>query len=500
MEEKFKELKEIWHEISDLAHAATVLAWDQETYMPVGGAPARASSQVRLSQLIFQKATSEDVGELIQKLLPWAEEKGEDSDEHRMMKIAWRNYERAIKMPPDMVAEQARMQSEGNMIWREARAENDFAKFQPVLEKWIDFNQRFADLYKPYDHPYDVLLNVYEEGMKTADVKEIFNTIRPKQVELIEKIAASEQLDDSVLHRFYAELDQAKFGRKVVSELGYDFNRGSMDTVHHPFQTSLAYGDNRITVKYDENFFNPFFFGALHEAGHAMYEQGVPEEYYRTPLYGGTSLAIHESQSRMWENLVGRSLPFWEFYFPQLKDQFPDSLKGVSLDQWYKAINKVAPSLIRIEADESTYNLHIMLRLELEIEMLEGTIAPKDLPEAWNTRFEEYLGIKPDSDADGCLQDVHWSFGLYGYFSTYALGNLVSVQLWDKMLEDHPNVDDDMRKGDFSNIFNWYNEKVYKYGSKYEPQELVQRITGSKIDGDPYIKYLNDKYSDLYGF
>jgi carboxypeptidase Taq len=498
MEEKLKELKGLFDEIADITHAINVMSWDQETYMPDGGAEARAASMARFSQMAHEKFTADRIGKLLEELKPWAAEQDPDSDDARLIKVAWRNYEQQTKLPGEMVAEQSKLQSDGNMIWRKARENDDWPSFEPVLEKWLDFLTRFADLYKPYDNVYDVLLDQFEPKMKTADVREIFAAIRPQQVELIEKIRAAQQVDDKVLWQHYPEAAQRAAGLEVIQALGYDMKRGSMDKVHHPFQATLAHGDHRITVRYDEGFFNTFFFSALHEAGHAMYEQGSPKKFAKTPLLGGTSLAIHESQSRTWENQVGRSLPFWEWYFPKLQKQLPDQLKGVDVRTFYKAVNKVEPSLIRVEADEATYNLHIMLRFELEIEMMEGKVKIKDLPQVWNDRFEEYLGFRPTNNKDGVLQDVHWSFGLYGYFATYALGNLVSAQLWNAMKATNPEVDDQMRAGDFSKLFTWLTENIYQHGQKYEPQELVQRVTGSKIDGAAYIQYLNDKYSQIY--
>jgi carboxypeptidase Taq len=498
MEEKLKALKTLYDEVADISHAVAVMSWDQETYMPEGGAEARASAMARFSQLSHEKFTSDAHGKLLEELKPWAAEQDADSDDARLIKVATRDYEQATKLPPEMVAERSRLQSEGNMVWRKAREEDDWAAFEPVMDKWLDFVTRLSDLYKPYDHVYDPLLNLFEPGMKTAEVREIFAKIRPQQVKLIEEIAAAEQVDDAILKKHYPEDAQRKLGIEAVKALGYDFKRGSMDTVHHPFQATLSYGDNRITVRYDEEFFNTFFFSALHEAGHAMYEQGVKKDLARTPLYGGTSLAIHESQSRTWENQVGRSLPFCEWFYPIMQKHFPEQTKGTDVMGFYKAINKVEPSLIRVEADEATYNLHIMLRMELEIEMLEGKVKVKDLPQVWNDRLEEYLGVRPTNNKDGVLQDVHWSFGLYGYFATYALGNLVSAQLWNTMKESNPGIDDQMRKGDFSKLFTWANENIYQHGSKFEPQELVERVTGSRIDGAPYIAYLNDKYGKIY--
>jgi carboxypeptidase Taq len=318
-------------------------------------------------------------------------------------------------------------------------------------------------------------------------------------VELIRAITSRKQVKDDFLHKKYNETKLNDFGVDVITKFGYDWNRGRQDKAPHPFETTFSLNDVRITTRYEEE--NPIamLFSTMHEAGHAMYEQGINLEYERTPLASGTSLAVHESQSRMWENLVGRSLPFWEHFFPALKKTFPKQLEGVSLKSFHKAINKVEPSLIRVNADEATYNLHIMLRLELEIGMVEGNIAVKDLPEIWNAKMQEYLGVRPPDDAKGVLQDIHWSGGAIGYFSTYALGNLISAQLWEKIDTEIPNLDDQIRKGDFSQLLGWLRTNIHQHGQKYEPQILVEKVTGSKITYEPYMRYLTKKYTEIYG-
>ncbi|HBX69136.1 MAG TPA: carboxypeptidase, partial [Chloroflexi bacterium] len=372
-------------------------------------------------------------------------------------------------------------------------------QFQPHLEKIVALAHQFVGYFEPYDHPYDVLLDQFEPGMKTAQVRGIFESLRPQQVELIQAIADQPQVDASFLHLAYDEQKQWDFGVNVITKYGYDWNRGRQDKSAHPFTINFARDDVRITTRVDPNYIGTALFGTLHECGHGLYELGSAPKYERTPLAGGASLAVHESQSRMFENLLGRSLPFWEHFYPGLQETFPAQLGNVDLQTFYKGINKVAPSLIRVEADEATYNLHIMLRLELEIALMEGTVAVKDLPEAWNAKFEEYLGITPPNNALGVLQDVHWSGGMIGYFSTYALGNLISVQLWEKMNADMPNLADQIRAGQFGDLLAWLVSNVHQYGKKYEPQELVERVTGSKIDSAPYVRYLQQKYGQIYG-
>ncbi|TES90069.1 MAG: carboxypeptidase M32 [Anaerolineales bacterium] len=499
MIEKLNELKTILAEVEDLRTVSDVLGYDQQTQMPPGGAEARGTIMATVGRITQETFISDKVGKLLDDLEGYAKDLDPDSDDARLIKVTRRKYDKATRVPPAMVAERAKLSIAANQDWVEAKGKSDWSIFEPHMEKLIDYMHRYAGLFEPYDHVYDPLLDDYETNMKTADVKEIFENIRPKQVELIEAIAQQPQIDDSFLHQHFDAGKQLEVSREVITKIGYDWDRGRMDEVHHPFAQNLGYGDQRITYWMDEEFFNPHLFAGMHEAGHATYEQGVPKDFFRTPLYGGTSYGFHESQSRMWENLVGRSKAFWEWYYPTLQGHFSSQFGKVSLDEFYNAINKVEPSLIRVEADEATYNLHIMLRMEIEIELMEGKTKVKDLPEIWNARFKQYLGISPPDDAQGVLQDVHWSFFYVGYFSTYSLGNLVSVQLWEKINEDIPDLDDHIRKGEFSILLDWLNEKVHRHGSKFEPQELVERITGSKIDGAPYIKYLNEKYSEIYG-
>ena len=456
MSDKLELLKERLGEVEDIGRAASVLGWDQQVNMPPGGNEARGRQLATLSKIAQEKFITDEVGRLIDDLKQ--ELNGAETDEAALVRVAARNYDKARRVPPSFIAEQAIVTSKAFEAWMEARSKSDFSIFQPHLEKVVELVHKYISFFPPGDHPYDTLLDDFEPGMKTADVKAIFDGLRPKQVKLIKAIAAGKQVKDAFLFKKYNEKKLIDFGVDVVTRFGYDWTRGRQDKAPHPFQTTFSVDDVRITTRYEDD--NPLatLFSTMHEAGHAMYEQGSNPAYERTPLAGGTSLSIHESQSRMWENLVGRSLPFWEHFYPSLKKRFPSQLDGVSLKTFYKAINKVEPSLIRVNADEATYNLHIMLRLELEIGMVEGTIAVKDLPEIWNTKMQEYLGITPPDDAKGVLQDIHWSYGAIGYFSTYALGNLVSVQLWEKINKDIRNLDDQIRKGDFSELLGWLRE------------------------------------------
>ena len=499
MSEKLNRLKELLGEVSDLGKAAAVLGWDQQVNMPPMGSEGRGQQLATLRKIIQEKFTADEVGQLLEDLKIEFAGADLENDEAAMLRVASRNYDKAKRVPPEFVAEQALASTKGFAAWREARSKSDFSIFLPHLEKNLELVRKYVSFFPPTDHPYDILLDNYEPGMKTADVKAIFQGLRPRQVKLIKAIAASKQVKDDFLHGKYNEQKLVDFGVNVITKFGYDWSRGRQDKAPHPFETAFHVNDVRITTRFEKE--NPMatLFGTMHEAGHGMYEQGIDPSYERTPLSGGTSLAIHESQSRMWENLVGRSLPFWEHFFPTLKKTFPSQLEGVSLKSFYKAINKVQPSLIRVNADEATYNLHIMLRLELEIAMVEESIALKDLPEVWNAKMQEYLGITPPNDAQGVLQDVHWSYGSVGYFSTYALGNLVSAQLWEKMKRDIRNLDDQICRGEFSELLGWLRMNIHQFGHKYDPQDLVQKVTGSRIVPEPYVRYLTKKYSEIYG-
>ena len=334
--------------------------------------------------------------------------------------------------------------------------------------------------------------------MKTVDVKEIFNSLRPQQVALIKKIASCPQVDNSFMFLTYDEQKQWDLGVEIITQMGYDWNRSRLDKTVHPFTTSFGLGDVRITTRVYPNQMATALFGTLHETGHAMYEMGSDPSLDRTPLFGGASSGIHESQSRMWENLVGRSYPFWQLFYPRLQEYFPTQLDNLPLEAFYKGINKVQPSFIRVEADEATYNLHIMLRMELEIALMENRLQVKDLPEAWNSRFQEYLGITPPNNSQGVLQDVHWSGGMLGYFPSYALGNLIAAQLWEHINADIPDLPEQIRRGEFAPFIAWLREKVHRHGSKFEPQQLIQQVTGSRIDSAPYMRYLEQKYRAIY--
>lgn len=498
MSTNLKQLKTILAEITDLNRAIALLAWDQQTYMPDGAAEARGEQLATLKRIAHVKSIDPHVGELLETLKQEISNLDPDSDDARLIKITTHNYKKATCVSPEFVAEFTKVTSLAHRAWVQARQEANFAIFRPHLEKIVELNKQYTTFFPQADHPYDHLLDIYEPGMKTADVKTIFDTLRPQQVALLQEIAACPQVDDSFLRQHFPEKEQWDFGVEAITRFGYDWNHGRQDKAVHPFTINIAPTDVRITTRVDENYLAEMLFSTLHEAGHALYELGLPIAYNHTPMCDAASLAFHESQSRLWENLVGRSLPFWEGAYPRLQEIFPSQLGKVDLNAFYKGINKVTPSLIRTDADEATYNLHVMLRLEIEIGLIEEKIVVKDLPEVWNARMQEYLGLTPPDDAQGVLQDVHWSGGSIGYFSTYALGNLIAAQLWEQINQDISDLEHQIHCGQFEDLLGWLRKNVHSYGHKYEPQELMQKITGSRIDPTAYMQYLKTKYGEIY--
>lgn len=499
-DERVSTLERLLADVIALRHAADLVEWDERVCMPAGGAEAHGDMQATLRRLAHEKFTSDEIGRLIEDL---TSEIGVghdgDSDAVRLIAVAARDYAKATRVPAAFVAEQARVVSAAQHAWVEARAQSNFAAFEPHLQTVVELKKQYVTFFPPTDHPYDVLVDEFEPGMTTAEIRSVFEALRPGQVELIRAIAERPPIEDGFLRAPYPEPDLWSFATEVVSAFGFDWQRGRQDKSVHPFATAIGGDDVRITTRFVEGLPFAMLFGTMHETGHALYEQGVSRAHRRTLLEGGASLGIHESQSRLWENLVGRALPFWDHFFPKLQARFPAQLGGVTVDRFYRAINRVEPSAIRVEADEATYNLHVMLRVDLEIGLVEGTIAVRDVPDLWRQRMHESLGITPADDAAGALQDVHWSAGLFGYFATYTLGNLIAAQLWDTFARAHPGFDDRMRAGDFAGLLTWLRAELHQHGRKYEPQDLVQRITGSRIDPAPYLNYLRTKYGSIYG-
>ena len=478
----------------DLRHAADLIEWDERVYMPPGGVTVHGEMSASLRRLAHEKFTSSEVGEALEVARSSVSSADGDSTAARIVRVVARDYARATQVPADFVAEHAATVSAAQHTWAEARAGSDFALFAPHLQKVIDLKRRYVAFFPPADHPYDVLLDDYEPGMKTADVRRLFDSLRQRQVAIIKAVAARPAPASEFLTATYAESDIWRFAVDVVTAFGFDWARGRQDKSVHPFATGIGAHDVRITTRWVEGQPLALLFGTMHEAGHAMYEQGVADEHQRTILEGGASLGVHESQSRLWENMVGRSRQFWDHFFPRLQAACPAQLGGVTARAFHAAINRVQPTLIRVEADEATYNLHIMLRVELELALIEGSLQVADLPATWNAKMQEYLGLTPPSDARGVLQDIHWSAGLFGYFATYTLGNVIAAQLWDRFGAVYAERDAAIGRGDFSALLSWLRTELHQHGRKFEPQELVERITGSAVDSEPYLRYLEKKY------
>jgi carboxypeptidase Taq len=488
-------LRRLIGEVMDLRHAADLIEWDERVYMPPGGAAVHGEMSAALRRLAHEKFTSTEVGDAIGAARQHIASDDPDADTARMVAITARDYDKATRVPADFVAEHATAVSAAQHVWADARARSDFARFQPHLETVIDLKRRYVEFFPPADHPYDVMLDDYEPGMNTADVRRLFDALRPRQVAIIKRVGSRPAPPDGFMKATYSEGDLWSFAVDVITAFGFDWQRGRQDKSVHPFATGIGAGDVRITTRWVEGQPLSLLFGTMHEAGHAMYEQGISAAHHRTLLEGGASLGVHESQSRLWENLVGRSRSFWDHFFPQLQTRVPSQLSGVTAEQFYRTINRVQPSFIRVEADEATYNLHIMLRVELELALIEGSLAVSDLPEAWNARMQEYLGLTPPDAAKGVLQDIHWAAGLFGYFATYTLGNVIAAQLWERFGAVHPQRDADIGRGDFSALLSWLKTELHRHGRKFEPKELVERITGSSVSPEPYLRYLEQKYA-----
>ncbi|GAA5534850.1 carboxypeptidase M32 [Deinococcus aluminii] len=488
------ELKRRLGQVSDLYAAAGLMSWDQETLMPEEAARVRGLQMATLEGLAHELFTGARTAELL-------EAAGEPQDEAdaALLRVSRRDHAKATRLPTEFVEEAARARNEAHHAWLDARQRSDFATFAPHLEKMMDLARRQADLLGYDEHPYDALLDEYEPGMRASQVEPVFADLRDRTLPLLRRIvAAGDAADYSVLTRPFAPEAQKAFAWRVAGEaFGLKPEFARQDESAHPFQTNFSRSDLRITTRV-EDYWPACLFGTWHETGHAMYERGISERWERTPVSRGASLGVHESQSRMFENLLARSRPFWERYFPHLAEAAPEVAAGLDAETLYRAVNRVSPSLIRVEADEVTYNFHVMLRFELELALLEGRLKVHELPEAWNARMQEYLGLTPPNDALGVLQDIHWSSGLIGYFPTYTLGNLLSVQLLEAAKRD-PAVAAGIERAEYGPLLAWLVENVHQHGRSLTPTQIAERATGRPLTADPYVAYLQEKYAGIYG-
>ena len=502
MNAKLDELRARLGEIDDFNAAAGVLRWDQQTYMPPAGAEGRAMQLATLSRTAHERLTADEIGVLLEDLEAESATLDYDSFEASLIRVTRRRYDQLRRVPARLVADLSRARALGNVAWQQARADSDFAQFQPHLERIVDLSIEKAEALGYEDRIYDALLDQYEPQVKTAQVEVLFDEMKAGLVPLIREIAVREArapIDDALLRQEFDEGRQWEFGMEVLKRIGFDFSRGRQDRSAHPFTTGFGWGDTRLTTRLQATQLKAALCASIHEAGHGMYRQGVERALERTLLSGASSLGVHESQSRMWENVVGRSRAFWSFWLPRLQAYFPTQLGGVDVDTFYRAVNRVRPSPIRVEADEVTYNLHIFIRFEIENLMVERRVKVGELPELWNAKMEEYLGFRPENNAEGVLQDTHWSGGMIGYFPTYSLGNLLAVQFYRQAVAERPDIPAQIEAGEFEPLLSWMRSHIHIHGAKYTPTELVQRVTGGPIHSQPFLDYVREKYTRVYG-
>ncbi len=496
----YAELIKTLREISLLGSIGSVLHWDERTVRPPAGAEHRASQLALLATMTHARFTSPRIGELLATVEQSELVKSPASDAAVNVHHTRRAYDRATKLPPSLVEEMSKTTSLAENAWEGAKKSSDFKSFAPWLEKVFELKRQEADCVRPGKNRYDTLLDEYEPGETSANLRVVFESLRGPLVELVGKITASgKKAPTEILERHYPADAQEKLARETAAAVGFDFDAGVLARSVHPFCTSLGVGDTRMTTRYDENYFGDAFFGTLHETGHSLYDQGLPAEHFGLPRGEAVSLGIHESQSRMWENLVGRSRSFWKHFLQKAKAAFPQATAGVSDDDWYFAVNDIRPSLIRTEADEATYNLHVLMRFELEQAILNQELSVADLPAEWNARMKKYLGVTPPDDARGCLQDVHWSGGGIGYFPTYTLGNLYAAQFFEQARKDLGDLDAMFAKGDFAPLLGWLRRNIHTHGKTYSAGELAKRITGKPLSPEPLLTHLRQKAGELYG-
>lgn len=493
MNQHYQELISRIKEIAVLGSCGAVLGWDERTFMPLAAAAHRGSQMATLAKVGHQKLTDPYIGDLIDQCAAATL----IADEQANVREIQRNYLRATKVPTELVEELARVTSEAQGVWQKAKETNDFALFRPWLEKIVALKRLEADSVGYEDSPYDALVDEFEPGARTSELKQLFAELARDLAPLVATINdRAKPVRHDLFEREFPVAIQEKLSREIASAVGFDFSRGRLDTTAHPFCTGIGPGDCRILTRYHKNQPMESFFGTMHEAGHGLYEQGLDSEHWGTPLGSAASFGIHESQSRLWENLIGRSRTFWDGYFPKFKQAFGSVMDDVDCDEFWRLVNEVRPSLIRIDADEATYNLHIILRFELELALLTSELAVADLPDAWNSLFKKYFDLKVPDETRGCLQDIHWSFGGIGYFPTYTLGNLYAAQFMEKIEDDVPNLWDDVRGGELGGLTKWLRENIHRHGQRYRPSDLCERITGEPLSPLPFLNYLRTKFLD----
>lgn len=496
-EQLYNQYREQTQKAADLSNAAAILGWDQETYMPVKSVPFRSRQLATLATQEHEIATSEAYGQVLYELAS----RGDLGDsEAQNVRLSLDDYEKNRKLSSALVEALSEAGSTSFNAWVLARQEGDFKLFAPQLERMIELKRQQADAYGYEAHAYDALMDDYEKGITVSLLDQVFGQVKQELPKLLKKIEAAPQVDDQFFRQFYPQKDQWDFSIRVLEKIGYDFQAGRQDYAEHPFTTSFSPTDVRVTTRVDEQDFASMLWSSIHEGGHALYEQGLPGEQYGLPLGRAASLSVHESQSRLWENCVGRGLAFWKGCYPGLQRRFPDQLKAISLEDFYKGMNKVQPSLVRTEADEVTYHFHVLIRYEIEKALLEKTIQVNDLPAYWKEQYQRYLGVVPSGDKQGILQDVHWSHGSFGYFPTYSLGSFYAAQFYDQAVKDISLLPQQMEQGKFTSLLSWLRTNVHQYGRRYRSEELCKKITGKGLDLNAFLNYATQKYAGIYGF
>lgn len=480
--------------IADIKYAHAVLQWDQETYMPVKSAAARARQMATLSELAHQQSTDAALGTLLQDLLG---SKDLNAVEQKNVELSWEDYQKQQKYTGAFVRNMSEAVSIAFNAWIDARKANSFTVFEPALTKLVELKRQETEILEYEEHPYNALLNEYEKGASVEFLDAVFAGIEKPLAELLKKANAGEPIDDSFLKNHYSKQKQWEWGLYLIKELGFDFEAGRQDISEHPFTTNFSATDVRLTTRIDLKDFSNMTWSCIHEAGHGLYEQGLPAEQYGLPCGEYTSLSIHESQSRLWENNVGRSLAFWKHYFPKLDAYFPEQLKNVSALDFYKAINKIQPSFVRTEADELTYHAHVQIRYQLEKEIIGGSCSVKDIPSIWNEQYKQFLGVIVPDDKTGCLQDVHWSHGSFGYFPTYSLGSFYAAQFYDTASKQINGLEKQIELGNTTELLNWLRKNIHQYGRMYTSNELCEKITGESLNTAYFIQYLSNKIDTL---
>jgi len=499
MGEQYNQLLQHLTTLEQFDRINIILRWDQQVNMPPKGAKARAAQRAMVVRLRNELITSDMMRRAIEVAEQEMQRAPADSDEASMIRLARHEYEEATRLPADMTAQIEETTALGNQAWVSARAAGDFSIFLPAFKRILDLTRRKADYLGYAEHPYDALVGESDPDLTAANVQLLFNAHKPGLIALLNEIRQRPEPDNSFIHQPFDVAKQREFTIEVIKAMGYDFERGRFDSYVHPLEVTFGRGDVRVATRFEPEYLIIGPFGAIHEVGHALYEQGIPERLDGTPLGHGTTWLIHESQARLWENNVGFSRELWTWAYPRLQSYFPEQLGKVEFESFYRGITRVKPTTIRVDADEVTYNLHIMLRTELEMELVRGALQPEDVPKAWNERFEAYLGIEPPAVSLGPLQDIHWSIGLIGYFPMYALGNLASAQQWYKVLDDHPTLPAEMAQGKFDTLLGWLNTNIHAHGRKFQTDALLKKATGRGLEADSFMRYLRERYGGLYG-